>query len=139
MRTNTPVGELVPTKKVKWVGIGSMTSYKLLWLSDETGAWTMLVKAKAGAVNAKHRHLGPADFFVFEGQIDYEGGSATTGDWIYEPAGAIHAATSHPIDTVYLANVRGPLELLDENDEVLHVLDGFRFQAMVEHFQEVAV
>jgi anti-sigma factor ChrR (cupin superfamily) len=123
---------LVSTDDMPWAQVEPLTAYKLLWVSEETGAWTMLVRASAGAVNARHRHLGPSDFYVLSGQIDYEGGSATPGDWLYEPNGAIHAATSHPVDTVYLANVRGPLEILDDRDRVIQVIDAFRFRQMVE-------
>ena len=41
--------------------------------------------------------------------------------WVYEPAGAVHEATSHPEDTVYLANVRGPIAYHGPDGKVTHV------------------
>jgi anti-sigma factor ChrR (cupin superfamily) len=128
----TPLGVLVDTNDLAWVQLEPDTAYKLLWTSEESGAWTMLVRADAGATNARHRHLGPADFFVLSGQIDYAGGSAGPGCWLYEPVGAVHDRTSHPVDTVYLANVRGPLEILDDDGRTITVIDGFRFRRDVE-------
>ena len=46
---------------------------------------------------------------VIEGVLEFRGGVARTGDWIYEPNGAVHEATSHPEETIYLANVHGAI------------------------------
>ena len=42
---------------------------------------------------------------------------------MYEPAGVVHEATSHPAETVYLANVHGPIAMLDDNDNVTVQID----------------
>ena len=135
MAQETALGALVDTDDMPWTRLPDGADYKLLWTSEETGAWTMLVSAPAGTTNGRHRHLGPADFFVIKGRIDYVGGSAGPGAWLYEPAGAVHDKTSHPEDTVYLANVRGPLEILGPKDEVVAVVDGFRFRRDIERAQ----
>jgi quercetin dioxygenase-like cupin family protein len=83
-------------------------------------------------VNPSHTHLGPADFLVLSGQIDYRGGSAKTGDYIYEPAGAVHEATSHPVDTVYFANVYGPVAFHGKDGTIAGILDWRAVQAMVD-------
>ncbi len=116
-------GILVKANEMKWVADGSGNEVKILRVSRETGAWSALVRAPAGQVNPPHTHLGPADFFVLSGVVDYRAGVARAGDWMYEPAGAVHDATSHPEDTVYLANVYGPIAFHDEEGKVRHVLD----------------
>ena len=45
------------------------------------------------------------------------------GDWAYEPAGSVHEATTHPVDTLYLANVYGPVVFLKEDDSVDFIQD----------------
>ena len=75
-------------------------------------------------MNPPHTHLGPADFYVISGSIEYRGGVARAGGWVYEPAGAVHDATTHPEDTVYLANVRGPIAYHDANGTITHVTNG---------------
>ena len=51
------------------------------------------------------------------------GGVSRTGDWIYEPNGAVHEATHHPEETIYLANVHGAIAFTDENQEILSISD----------------
>ena len=123
---------LIRTGKEAWIQSGDGNEFKVLRISKETGAWSALIRAKKGQVNPPHTHLGPADFYVISGGFDYRGGSARAGDWVYEPAGAVHEATSHPVDTVYLANVYGPVGFHDEKGNISHVLDWRAIQLMVD-------
>lgn len=123
---------LIRTDKETWIQSGDGNEFKVLRISKETGAWSALIRAKKGQVNPPHTHLGAADFYVISGGFDYRGGSARAGDWVYEPAGAVHEATSHPVDTVYLANVYGPVGFHDENGNIAQVLDWRAIQLLVD-------
>jgi len=128
-----PIGaSLVRTTNKQWIDTGTGNQFLVLRISKETGAWSALIKARAGQVNAPHTHIGPADFYVLSGGFDYRGGSAREGDWVYEPAGAVHEATTHPMDTVYLANVHGPVAFHDGKGGYSHILDWRAVQAMVD-------
>ena len=121
-----PFATLVDTDAIGWLEPpnGGGNALKVLWISEETGAWSALIKAKAGTVNPAHTHLGPADFFVLSGAMEYRGGFARAGSWVYEPAGAVHDATTHTEDTVYLANVRGPIAYHDAQGNITHISNG---------------
>ncbi len=54
---------------------------------------------------------------MISGVLEYRGGVAKAGDWIYEPNGAEHEATTHPEETVYLANVHGAIAFYGESSE----------------------
>jgi anti-sigma factor ChrR (cupin superfamily) len=123
---------LVRSNDAEWIASGDGNEFKVLRISKETGAWSALIKAPAGQVNAAHTHLGPADFLVLSGQIDYRGGSAKAGDYIYEPAGAVHDATTHPVETVYFANVYGPVAIHGKDGSIAGVLDWRAVKAMVD-------
>jgi anti-sigma factor ChrR (cupin superfamily) len=127
---------LVRTKNKQWINAGDGNEFLVLRISKETGAWSALVRAKAGQVNAPHTHIGPADFYVLSGGFDYRGGSAREGDWVYEPAGAVHEATTHPVDTVYLANVHGPVAFHDSKGGIAGILDWRAVQKMVDNAQK---
>ena len=129
---------LVRTGEREWIDTSTGNQFIVLRISKETGAWSALIKAKAGQVNPPHTHLGPADFYVISGGFDYRGGSARAGDWVYEPAGAVHEATSHPVDTVYLANVYGPVAFHDGKGGYAGILDWRAVQAMVEKAKKKA-
>ena len=123
---------LVRTKDKQWIDSGNGNKFIILRISKETGAWSALINAAAGTVNAPHTHLGPADFYVISGGFDYRGGSARAGDWVYEPAGAVHEATSHSEDTLYLANVYGPVAFHDGKGGFSHILDWRSIMALME-------
>ena len=131
MSENEFDGVLVEASKLKWIPDGSGNEMKVLRVSRETGAWSALIRAPAGQVNPPHTHLGPADFYVISGVVDYRAGVARAGDWMYEPAGAVHQATSHPEETVYLANVYGPVAFHDEDGGIANVLDWRSIEALV--------
>jgi len=130
--TSTAIGALVDTDQLPWKPLDRGQWVKLLRVNEETGGWAMLVRAEAGSVNGRHMHMGPADFYVIEGCIDYVGGVANAGAYVFEPAGAVHDRTTHPVDTLYFANVYGSLAFLDENDRVTGVMDGFMLRAQLE-------
>src|SRR5262245_63443612 len=68
---------LVRTKNKEWINAGDGNQFLVLRISKETGAWSALVKAKAGQVNAPHTHIGPADFYVLSGGFDYRDRKST--------------------------------------------------------------
>ncbi len=108
-------GTLINPDDIEWFETPGGNSLKVLRVSEETGSYTALFKAEKGTVNPPHIHLGPADFYVISGAMDYRGGSSKAGDWIYEPNGAVHEATSHPEETIYLANVHGAIAFYGED------------------------
>ena len=110
-------GTLINPDDLDWIETPGGNSLKVLRVSEETGSYTALFKAEAGTTNPPHVHLGPADFYVISGVMEYRGGVSKAGDWIYEPNGAEHEATHHPEETVYLANVHGPIAFYGEPAE----------------------
>lgn len=107
-------GTLVQTDKLAWIETPGGNSLKILRVSEETGSWSALFRAAKGTTNPPHIHLGPADFYVLSGVMEYRGGVSRAGDWIYEPNGAEHEATHHPEETIYLANVHGAIAFYGE-------------------------
>ena len=114
---------LIRSDELDWIDNGTGNLFKVLRVSKETGYINLLIKSPPGQVNPAHTHLGPSDFYIISGGIDYRGGSARAGDWIYEPAGAIHEATSHSEETIYLANVYGPVAFHDGKGGYSHIFD----------------
>jgi anti-sigma factor ChrR (cupin superfamily) len=95
----------------------------VLRVSEETGWWTAMFRAAKGTTNPPHIHLGDAEFYVLSGVLEYRGGVARAGDWIYEPNGAEHEATHHPEETVYLSNVRGAIAFYAEDRSIRAISD----------------
>jgi 2,4'-dihydroxyacetophenone dioxygenase len=123
---------LIRTGDQPWIDMGGGNQAIVLRVSKETGFYSLLIKAPAGQVNAPHTHIGAADFYVISGGFDYRGGSARAGDWVYEPAGAVHDATTHPMDTIYLANSYGPIAFHGKDGGYAHIADWRAITAMAE-------
>ena len=105
---------LIHTREQPWTDMGGGNSAIVLRVSKETGFFSMLIKAPAGQVNAPHTHIGAADFYVISGGFDYRGGSARAGDWVYEPAGAVHdvkvtGSTPFKVLGIYVVDKTKPL------------------------------
>ena len=107
-------GTLVHPDELDWIETPGGNAVKVLRVSGETGSWTALFRAAKGTTNPPHVHLGPADFYMLSGVMEYRGGVSRAGDWIYEPNGAEHEQTYHPEETLYLANVHGALAFVGE-------------------------
>ncbi len=125
-------GKVTPDD-LPWIALGTGlegNKIKVLRISEETGAYSLLVWAPKGTVNQAHIHSGPADFYIIEGVLEYRAGVARTGDWMYEPAGARHDATTHIEDTLYLANVYGPLIFEKEDGSIDYVQDWRTIKAL---------
>ncbi len=127
---------LVRSNDIDWIPSGDGNSFKVLRISKETGAWSALIKAPAGQINQSHTHLGPADFLVLSGQIDYRGGCAKAGDYIYEPSGAVHDATTHSVEPVYLANVYGPVAFHGKDGSYSGILDWRAVKGLVDRHEK---
>jgi quercetin dioxygenase-like cupin family protein len=116
-------GSLIHADDLKWIETPGGNALKVLRASEETGWWTALFRAAPGTTNPPHIHLGDAEFYVLSGVLEYRGGVARTGDWIYEPNGAEHEATHHPEETVYLSNVRGAIAFYGKDRSIVGISD----------------
>jgi quercetin dioxygenase-like cupin family protein len=123
-------GSLVRADELAWIEVPGGNALKVMRVSAETGSWTALFRAARGTTNPPHVHLGPADFYVLSGVLEYRGGVARRGDWIYEPNGAVHEATHHPEETVYLANVHGAIAFTGADGQITGLSDWRAMQAL---------
>ncbi|HEY3694413.1 cupin domain-containing protein [Phenylobacterium sp.] len=113
LATAEPAGMLVHGDDVPWTP-AAQGDIKRLHASPETGWRSMLLRGYPGQVNAPHTHEGAAWFYVLEGGASFRGGEARAGDWVWEPVGAVHEATWHAEDTLYIGGMLGPIGLHDD-------------------------
>ena len=122
--SDNPFQALVDTEAIEWIDSPGGNSYKPLWYSDETGAWSALIKAKAGTVNAAAyasrlgrllRHLrldGVPRWFRPRWCVDLRTGRCRARSNV--------ASRGH----VYLSNVRGPIAFHGPDGKVAYVSNG---------------
>jgi len=127
----------VDTNSLPWIPMNDMPgcSLKPLRVSNETGAFTALIKAAKGTVLPTHVHLGPSDTFVLSGKMSYKNGPLTgsigPGTWGYAPAGAKMEGNVAEEDTEYLATFYGPVAFF-EGDKVKSLLTGADVRGMAD-------
>ena len=89
---------------------------KVLWTGPETGAWAALFRWYKGYVAPPHKHLSPAHVYVLSGKLQVRDGILEAGDYVYEPNGMVHGATTALEDTVYLFICNGPVLFFDDDN-----------------------
>jgi quercetin dioxygenase-like cupin family protein len=87
-----------------WIEQSPMTAVRVLWVGSESGAWVSMHRWKAGFIARRHMHLAPAHVFCLSGRMRHNDTDAVMGpgDYSFEPAGAIHGATTALEDNVHL-------------------------------------
>lgn len=96
---------------------------KLLRCNVATGEYTLLVRYFDGTIDLpRHRHFGPVHAWTVRGTwgyLEYDW-VATTGSYVYEPAGSVHTlrAFAEDEDCVVIYAMSGGLVLLGPNDEL---------------------
>ena len=116
---------LVDSATLGWQPFGDGLSMKVLHVFDGRPAFASLIKAEAGATLPNRQYLGPADFYVLSGQIDFHDGSAKPGDWVHEPAGARDEIATFPVATEFLANTYGTILEFDRARGFVRAIDGY--------------
>jgi len=99
-----------------------------LRVSRETGAFTIILKMKAGTTQPPHVVLGACDSFILSGKLAYQKGpmkgEVGPGVWGYAPAGARMEGNTAVEDTEYLATFYGGIAFLDQAGSVASLLTG---------------
>lgn len=92
-----------------------MAYMKILWTGPESGRWAVLLKWTKGYVAGPHKHLSAAHTFILSGKLQVRDGVLNAGDYVYEPNGMVHDATTALEDTEYLFICDGPVLFYDDN------------------------
>lgn len=123
---------LLPTDQLPWVPLAEGIDFRLLYTSEETGRWTVILRAQPGSWFDTHRHLGPGEYFVIKGRMEYRMGTAEEGTYGYEPLDAIHERTEFREYTELLFTNYGAVVFLDEQGAVTSILDQATLKALAQ-------
>jgi len=107
---------LARSADMDWIETSPGMAYtKILWLSPETGRWAVLFKWMKGYTAPPHKHLSAAHVYMLSGKLQVRDGTLEAGDYLYEPNGMVHGATTALEDTVYLFICDGAVLFFDED------------------------
>lgn len=120
---NTKVEDIhKESTRMAWESMLEGIDYKLLRLSRETGAWTVIFRCAKGASFPPHYHITPGEYYVIKGKMSYRAGIANTGDYGYEPLGVFHEQTIFEEETELLFTNFGPVAFTNPDGTVSSIL-----------------
>jgi hypothetical protein len=114
---------IVNLKDAESYELGLGTQIKLLRYSEETGDWVLWVSMAPGSTFAPHWHLGPGQYFVTEGELIYDVGSAPAGTYGYEPVGSKHAEAHCLEQTEFLFMGQGAVAYTEDDGSIKFIMN----------------
>lgn len=97
------MGKIAQSRTIARFDMGGFETFPdepgLLWrnvsFDEESGQGSYLMIFEPGAVSAPHRHEGPEEWFMVEGDlIDHDGFEYNAGDFVSLAAGSAHESVS---------------------------------------------
>ncbi len=117
-------GHTVACDDLPWLPLAPKVSVKVIKTVPETGAFSVMIRAEAGGVLPRHKHLDSAEIYIFKGSGEHmQTGAYKPGDYISEPKDAIHDPLHFVEDTELLMVCQGPSAFIDDNDQTLYLMD----------------
>ena len=105
---------LVQASQMEWMQSDEKAFMKILFTGSESGTWAVLFKWLKGYVAGPHKHLSGSHTFILSGKLQVRDGVLNAGDYVYEPNGMLHGATTALEDTEYLFICNGPVLFFDD-------------------------
>jgi 2,4'-dihydroxyacetophenone dioxygenase len=112
---------LLHSDETPWVPQADGVWFRPLRISPALGTWTNLLRVTRKGTVSLHRHLGPVEAWVLAGEWRYleHDWTASTGDYVYEPAGDVHTLTvTSDAEMITLFNIHGPYEFIGPDGAV---------------------
>ncbi len=106
---------LVEASKMEWIQTDEKAFMKILYTGSESGTWAVLLRWLEGYVAGPHKHLSGSHTFILSGKLQVRDGVLNAGDYVYEPNGMLHGATTALEDTEYLFICNGPVLFFDDD------------------------
>lgn len=105
---------LCEASKMEWTQTADKAYIKVLYTGSESGTWAVLFRWLKGYVAPQHKHLSGSHTFILSGKLQVRDGTLNAGDYVYEPNGMLHGATTALEDTEYLFIATGPILFYDD-------------------------
>ena len=132
------VGGHIVRADAPWVEQSPETAIKVLWASRENGSFVAMFRWKAGYVASRHKHTAGAHVYCIQGRMKHNSdevmnndGVMNPGDWVHEPSGTIHEATTAIDDNVHMVVFLGPVVRIDADGNPLSYFDAEKAQALM--------
>lgn len=114
----------VNPEQLPWLPLAPKIGVKVLRVDRETGRFSVMIRAEAGGVLPRHRHIESAEILVLKGKGTHkQTGYFEAGNYISEAKGALHDALHFDEEVELLMVCDGPSAFLADDGSVQHVMD----------------
>lgn len=126
-------GDVIRTDEVPWLPLAPGVSMRPLRVDEDSGAFTVMIRAMPGAVLPRHKHLALSEIYVLKGASTHpQTGYTQPGDYIAEHAGAIHDPLHFKEETVLFMVNHGPSAFLNDDDSTAFLMDVHSVRGLLE-------
>lgn len=117
-------GRTIATAEIPFKPLAERVDMRVVYLDESTGAWTVMIHAHPGSVLPRHQHLSQAEIFIIEGAGSHpQTGDYKQGDYVIEPAQAIHDAVVFDEKVLMIMRSAGDVAFLNDDDSVAFMMD----------------
>lgn len=130
----------VPDDDRVWVPQADDVWFRPLFFNTVMGGWCNLLKVTKSGIVSRHRHPGAVFGYVIEGEWKYDehDWTASTGSFVYEPAGEIHTlrVPEHCSQMITFFNISGAMIYVDSDGAQVGYEDVFtKIDMCKEHYE----
>lgn len=117
------VGRTIDTESIAFKPLAPNVNMRVVHL-DDSGSWTIMINALPGSVLPRHQHLSQAEIYILEGKGSHpQTGDYKKGDYVIEPANAIHDAVLFEEEVLLIMRSTGDVAFLTEDNNVMFMMD----------------
>lgn len=117
-------GHTLHTDELPWLPLAPKVKIRLLRLDRDSGEFSVMIRAEAGGVLPRHKHLAGAEIFILEGEGRHpQTGDFRRGDYIIEPDQAVHDPLDFEQDVTMIMMCKGASAFLAPDDSVAFLMD----------------
>ncbi|MEV0032116.1 cupin domain-containing protein [Nocardia sp. NPDC050793] len=116
-------GLTIATDEIPFKPVADGVEIRVVYADEESGVWTVMVHAKPGSVLPRHRHVSGTELYILQGAGEHpQTGAFKAGDYVLEPAGAVHEPLVHPEETMLIMRSAGEIAFLADDGATTLVL-----------------
>lgn len=126
-------GSTTHCEDLPWLPLAPRVGIRVLSMDPKVGSYAVMLRAEAGGVLPRHRHLGEAEIYMIKGSGNHpQAGDFRPGDFITERNGAVHDALEFMEETVLLMFARGPSAFLAPDGSDMYLMDVPMLQGLMQ-------
>lgn len=117
------VGRTIDTDSIPFKPLAPNVNMRVVHL-DDSGSWTIMINALPGSVLPRHQHLTQAEIYIIKGKGNHpQTGDYKTGDYVIEPANAVHDAVVFDEEVLLIMRSNGDVAFIADDDSVMFMMD----------------